>query len=154
MSDSLSHHEVLDYVAENPVMVLGTLGADGTPHGAAIYGVATSSDQLYFVTKTETQKCRDIVLHPTVSITIVNASENSSLQANGRARVENEPHTIEIVMTKITSVYTRTADWLPPIAKIRAGTYCIIGVKLRFVRLARFKGEPIGSAHIFREGNA
>ena len=151
MNDASTHYEIIAYVKDNPVMVLGTLGKDGTPHGAAVYSVATSSDQLYFVTKTETQKCKDIALNPNVSVTIVNAAENSTLQAVGQAEIVNNPQIIKLVMTKMNNTHARSIEWLPPIAKLRAGAYEIVGIKLRYARLARFGGEPIGSKNIFRD---
>lgn len=153
MSDTSNQYEIAAYIKENPVMVLGTVGGDGLPHGAAVYGVATSSEQLYFVTKTETQKFKNISLNPNVSVTIVNPSENSSLQADGKATIVNDPQVIEVVMTKMTNVHSRGADWMPPIAKLHAGAYQIVGINLHRARLAQFKGEHIGSQRIFKENN-
>ncbi len=134
-------------------MVLGTIGLDGRLHGAAVYGVATSSSQLYFVTKTETQKFRNLSHNPNVSVTIVNTVENSSLQAEGKATVINNPRVVEVVIAKMAGVHARSADWMPPIAKLHAGAYQIVGVQLRHARLARFKGEHIGSQRIFKENS-
>ena len=134
-------------------MVLGTIGANGTPHGAAVYGVAITSNQLYFITKTETQKFRDITLNPNVSITIVDPSENSSFQATGKAEVVDNPRIIEMVMAKMSTVHAHGADWMPPIAKLHAGAYQIVGIYLHHARLAKFKGEHIGSQSIFKEDN-
>ncbi len=42
-------------------------------------------------------------------------------------------------MSKITTIYAHGADWLPPIVKIRAGDYRIVGVKVHEARLAHYK---------------
>ncbi len=103
------------------------------------------------MTKTETQKFKDIINNPNVSVTIVNTSENNSLQAGGQAEVVKNAQIIEMVMTNMARIYAQGADMLPPIAKIRAGAYQIVGIKLTRTRLARFKGKAIGSRNIFRE---
>ena len=151
MSSTSDQYEIVAYIKDNPVMVLGTIGANGLPHGAAVYGVATTSSQLYFVTKTETQKFRNLNLNPNVSVTIVNSAENSSLQAEGKAEIINNPRVVEMVMAKMTSVHARSAEWMPPIAKLHAGGYQIVGIQLHHARLARFRGERIGSESIFKE---
>lgn len=116
-----------------------------------MYGIVISSNQLYFLTKIETQKFRDIALNPNVSVTIVNPSENSSLQAVGEAEIVNNPQVVEMVMAKMNTIHAHSTDWTPPIAKLRAGAYQIVGINLHHARLARFKGEHIGSQNIFKE---
>lgn len=151
MNDLANQDEIVTYIRDNPVMVLGTVDEDGLPHGAAVYTLVVSAKQLYFVTKTDTQKFKNLVRNPNVSVTIVNPSDNSSLQAGGTAHAENSPQIIEAVMMKMNSVYAHGADRLPPITKLRAGAYQIVGIQLHHARLARFKSENIGSKHIFRE---
>lgn len=153
MSATADQHEIVAYIKDNPVMVLSTMGKSGMPHGAAVYVVALSPEQLYFVTKTETRKFENLADNPNVSITIVNPLENSSLQAKGKAEVVSNPHVAELVMTKMASVHASSADWMPPIAKLRAGAYQLIGIRLDHARLAHFKGEQIGSQNIFRESS-
>ena len=121
MSDSATQHEIAAYIRANPVAVLGTIDEHGLPHGAAIYACLTSADQLYFVTKIETQKFKNLTNNPQVSLTIINPNENSSLQAAGQAHIEKDPRVINNVMGKIAAIYAQSADWLPPLTKIRAG---------------------------------
>lgn len=149
MSTIANQHEIVAYIKSNPTAVLGTIDEHGKPQGAAVYVCALSAEQLYFVTKIETQKYKNILQNPHVSVTIVNTAENSSLQASGSVHIENDPTTIEMVFGKMAEIYAKSADWLPPIAKIRAGPYQVVGVKLHFARLAQFKGKHAGSSHIF-----
>lgn len=145
------HKEILAYIEKNPIAILGTIGKGNMPHGAAVYICATSPNQLYFVTKTETQKFKNIQLNPEVSITIVNPAESSSLQASGIAHVVSDPDTIEMVLGRMVHIYATSPDWLPPISKLRAGPYQIVGIQLTFNRLAEFLGKHPGSEHIFKE---
>lgn len=147
----MNEYEIVSYVKDNPVMVLGTVNASGHPHGAAIYVCATAADQLYFITKTDTQKFKNIEHNPNVSVTIVNPDDNTTLQAQGKASVVESPVLLEEVMAKMTRIYARSPDWLPPIAKLHAGPYQVVGIKLSNSRLAHFKDTKPGSPHIFKE---
>lgn len=145
-------HDIEAYIKKNPATVLGTINSDGTPHGAVVYVCVLTGEQLYFVTKTETQKFKNIKENPHVSITTVNVADDSSLQAGGKAHVVTDPAIIEKVMHSMTHIYAQGADWLPPISKLRAGPYQVIGIELTHSRLAQFKGKQPGSEHIFKEG--
>lgn len=151
MSDLSNQYEISAYIKANPVAVLGTIDEHNVPHGAAIYICLVSPHQLYFVTKTETQKFKDIAHNPHVSVAIVNPSENSSLQAVGQAEIERNVQVINMVMKKIAEIHAKGVDWLPPIAKIRAGAYQVVGIKLDHARLAQFKGQQVGSQSIFKQ---
>lgn len=144
-------HDILTYIKSNPVMVIGTIDSRGLPYSAAVYVYAASASEVYFVTKTETQKFRNIRNNPHVSVTIVDPTENSTLQAQGKASAIQDMQTIEDVMSEMARIYARSADWLPPIAKIRAGSYQVIRITLHGVRLAQYRFAHAGSPHIFKE---
>lgn len=150
--DTNNYNIIRTYVDKNPIATFSTLGKDGTPHGAAVYVCADENQPvIYFLTKQETLKLKNLRANPKVSLTIVNPSENSTLQAGGMAFEVSEAHTIDTVMDKISREHDYANDWLPPIAKIRAGAYVIIGIKLSNARLARFKGMSIGDEQTFTE---
>lgn len=141
------------YVERNPVAILGTINADGTPHGAVIYVCMDGHEKrtIYFLTKTETTKFRNLSADNRVSITITNPGENSTLQSNGEAFEVEEPRLIDSIMIKLTKQHAHVKNWLPPIAKIHGGAYVVVGVRLHEARLAWFKGKSIGDLHLFTQ---
>jgi general stress protein 26 len=150
MSGDGSYGVIRSYINQNPIATLGTINSDGTPHGAAVYVCADDSRPVvYFLTKVGTQKYKNLNGDDLVSITIVNPSENSTLQANGRATRVKGAQTMNTIMDKITRIHAQAAEWLPPLAKLRAGAYVIIGVTIERARLAHFKDAKIGDEHIF-----
>jgi general stress protein 26 len=152
MDKEHSYSTIRSYIDNNPVATLGTINPDGTPHGAVVYACADDSHPVvYFLTKTGTQKYKNLSNNERVSITVVNPSENSTLQANGRARYVEDAVTLDMVMKKITRIQASAIEWLPPLAKLRASAYVLIGITIEHARLARFKGMEIGSEHIFTE---
>jgi len=145
-------HEITSYIKHHPVAILGTVDTHGAPHGAAVYVYASSLQAVYIVTKTDTQKFKNILGNPHVSITIADPAENSSLQITGKAHVvKNEPNVIEMVMQNMTKIYTTSPEWLPPIVKLRAGAYQVVSIEVNYARLSEYKGKQPGSTHIFTE---
>lgn len=144
-------HEIMSYIKNNPIAVLSTIDKGGMLHGAAVHICALSAKQFYFVTKTETQKFQNILEHPQVAVTVANPAEYSTLQAVGMAEVVNDPAVIDMVMSRLTEIYARGTEWLPPISKLQAGTYQIVGVALQKARLANFKDARFGNKQIFKE---
>lgn len=150
--DTTTYETIRSYIDHNPIATLGTTNQDNSPHGAVVYVCADSQNPVaYFITKQATKKYRNLIEHPNVSLTIVNPGENSTLQANGRAAEVEDAHTIDMVMKKIAHDHVSAKEWLPPIAKLRAGAYAIVSITLTYARLAQFNGMAIGDERIFTE---
>lgn len=148
--DTVTYLQLKTYIDHNPIATLGTIDSDGNPNGAAVY-ICTDSQKpvVYFITKQKTKKYQNLRDRSHVSLTIVNPAENSTLQAGGRAFEVEDAVTINMVMEKITLNNSSAQEWLPPIAKLRAGAYITVGIELTYARLARFQGMTIGDEHIF-----
>lgn len=151
-SNSENRANILTYIDTNPVATLGTINEDGTPHGSIVY-VCTDDHHsiVYFLTKAQTRKYKNLTANNHVSLTIANPSENSTLQASGTAAEIQDAQIIDAAMNKLTRLHVNAVDWLPPIAKLRAGPYVLVAVTLQYARLAEFQGMSIGDEHIFRQ---
>lgn len=143
---------IMSYIDINPIATLATVNADGTPYGAIVY-ICTDNHQpiVYFITKNETKKYKNLSANNKVSLTITHPIENSTLQANGIAKEVREPVLLDEVMQKLAKLHVNVHEWLPPIAKIRAGAYVLVGVTLEWARLAQFENMRIGDEHIFKQ---
>lgn len=145
------HDKIMGYISQHPMAVLGTVNEDGTPQGAIVYICELGTKKIGFVTKNQTQKYQNLVDRPSVSLTIGDDANASTLQISGKAHVINNAQEIEEAMHKITKIHARGAEWLPPIAKIHAGSYTVIGITITSARLAEFGGRDIGSQQIFTQ---
>lgn len=150
MSATANKEKILTFLHTHPIAVLGTIDEQGMPYGSAIFVYAEDAHTLYFLSKAETAKMKHIAAKPAVSITIVDSTNNSTLQSGGEATIVEDSATVGNVLQHMTKIYAKSADWLPPIAKINAGEQCIVRVTLTHVRLAEFKGKAPGSTHIFK----
>lgn len=151
MADSEAYFKIMNYIEQNPLATLGTVNDDGTPHGAVVYICALSNQTVCFITKNLTQKYINVTERPAVSLTIGNDKDSSTLQITGQASVVDNAELMDTILKKITQVHARMAEWLPPLAKLRAGNYAIIAVKITHARLGEYKGLDIGSREIFTE---
>jgi general stress protein 26 len=148
-----AYSKILAYIDHHPIATVSTSNADGSPHGAIVYVCADNHNSIvYFITKQETRKYKNLQDRSSVCVTIVSPADNSTLQADGRAFTVQDPLIIDMVMEKISRDHTSAKEWLPPIAKLRAGAYEVVGVELSRARLAKFQGMAIGSEHIFTGG--
>lgn len=147
-----AYEKIKAYIDHNAVTILGTINPDNSPHGAVVYTCADDDyPVVYFITKRETTKYTNLKDHDSVSLTMVNPAKNSTLQASGRAFEVGDPAIIDMVMKKLTHVHATAKDWMPPIAKLRAGAYVVIGIALTRARLAEFEGMTIGDERIFTD---
>lgn len=152
--DPANYKKIVDYINDNPLATLGTINADGTPHGAVVYVTPddnTDNKMVYLLTKIGTRKYQNLLEYKKVCLTIVNPDENSTLQAGGTATPITDSKVIDMVMKKITRAHANAVEWLPPISKVRAGAYTIVGIAITYARLARFKDKAIGDPRIFTE---
>lgn len=143
---------IMSYIDINPIATLGTIDSDSSPHGAIVY-VCTDSYKpiVYFITKTGTAKYKNILADNRVSLTITHPDQNSTLQAKGVAEEVQEAQLIDDAMKRLTKLHVNATDWLPPIAKIRAGAYVLMGITLQWARLAEYDGMSIGDERIFTQ---
>lgn len=142
----------MSYIDYHPLGVLSTISqGNESPHGAVVYVCTGDGGYVYFLTKAGTRKYQNLVQHPMVSLTFYDAEENSTLQLAGRASEVNNAVTIDTAMKKITRAHSAAAEWLPPIAKLRAGNYVLIGIHLTVARLAEYQHASIGDEYIFTE---
>lgn len=146
--------KVMRYIDAHPVVVLSTLDEYHRPYGSVVYAVSGDHNtkmHVYFLTKEDTAKFHNLRARPAVSITTYDEDSISCLQAQGHAALERDPHVIDRVMKQLTRTHAHAAEWLPPIAKLRAGNYVMVGVTISHARIGEFKGAPIGSQHIFTD---
>lgn len=141
---------IMSYIDINPIATIGTINSDGSPHGSIVY-VCTDNTKpiIYFITKSETTKYKNIQSNARVSVAITHPSENSTLQARGVAEEVQDAKIIDMAMHKLTKQQVNESDWLPPIAKLHAGAYVLIKVTLEWARLAQYQGMEIGDERTF-----
>lgn len=152
MSTSEKYIKIAEYINNNPIAIFGTVGDGGAPHGAAVYVCPDEEKHIvYFLTKNETKKYTNILSCDRVSLTIVNPGQNSTLQATGKAFTVHDSQALDAITKRMVRANTLSADWIPPISKLEAGQYVVVGIQLSHARLAEFSGMELTNEEIFTE---
>ncbi len=97
-------------VGKDPTAALVTVDADGQPRVRSV-DVRPLDDSLVFwiATKPNTRKVQQIKEHPQVTLYFNVDGEGSYVSVMGRARLVDDPHTIERISWRATDV--RAAFW-------------------------------------------
>jgi uncharacterized pyridoxamine 5'-phosphate oxidase family protein len=152
---SMEEHDykkILNYIDGHPLVVVGTVNDDGTPHGAAVYMSSHHKpDAVYFMTKNGTQKYLNIIERPVVSITAFDEEGMSTVQAKGKASKVKDVQKLAEIMPRISRAERNLPEFMPPLAKLKAGAYVVFEVTLTEARLAEFRGRKFGSENIFEQ---
>ncbi len=131
------------YIDQHPLGVLATADSHGLPQAAAIYLVADDDLNLYFVTKEETLKYRNLVANPHVAVVIYDAPNQSTIQATGTAKEIHDIDQFMDIFNQVLSINQRTTQSdRPPVSKLFAGDYRLFCITPTSLRLADYsKGD-------------
>ncbi len=107
---------------------LSTVDREGNAHGAIIHYVY-SNDQFYFLTKSDTDKSKDIAYHGQVALTIHVQNSLQTIQISGLADTEKDKNIVAEIFREISTPkqYTEGTHF-PPIVSIKKGDYVVIRV--------------------------
>jgi len=146
MSESRQH--LLDFLEHNKVGVLATANNLGKPHAATVYVTFDQDLNLYFLTRTNTQKSRNIQSNNQVALAIYNAPSQTTLQAEGTAVEVTDPSQVQWITNDIWRVATQTSpDTQPPQAQLTgAGYYAVYKLLAPSLRLATYAHQNSAKA--------
>jgi PPOX class probable F420-dependent enzyme len=92
-TERLADDRIQRYLATKEVVVLATLGADGAPHGMAMWFLHTP-DAILMLTVADLQKVRDLRRDPRVAVVAESVVEGRprGVSIRGRAEILGESH--------------------------------------------------------------
>lgn len=130
------------FLVSHDTGVLSTVNADDIVHGAVVYYAADKNNFIYIVTKSKTEKAQNIIYHPLVALTIYDTSSMQTLQIEGIARVESDPHiTKKVYQTILRPRFANGHAELPPVLHMPAGNYEVIVIKTIRYKFADYKTQ-------------
>lgn len=146
-----NNEKILEYLAKQRVIALSTSDEHGVLHSAAVYVYPKGLKEWFVVSKQDTKKVRNLKAHPRFSSVAYERHDNSTLQARGIVKIEEDPDAIGEAMAGMAKIYGTERDYLPPIAKISAGEYVVLRLEVEWLRFAAYGGATPGSEKIFIE---
>lgn len=131
------------FLVEHTIGTLSTVNDEGNPHGAVVYYLAEGEKNIYFVSRSETAKVKNILAHPRVFLSIFDASNAQTLQIVGKARVEQDRSTSEYVFDNIVKPRPYNgAMLLPPVTALKdSGEYVVVHIEPLEVKYSDYKKE-------------
>ncbi len=132
--------EVRIFLNSHEIGVLSTIDQRGNMHGATIYYTLGADDTIFFVTKNQTEKAKDILVYGQVALTIYDNNTMQTAQISGHAEIEQDKKLAEEVSKRI--LRPRLAGdhaTVPPILHISAGEFIVVAIKPTSIKYHDYK---------------
>jgi general stress protein 26 len=118
------------FLASHDIGVVSTIDQQGNVHGAAVYYAVGTDNEIFFVTKSQTHKARDILQYHQVALTIFDQQTMRTLQISGNASVEHDKKLSEEITHRILRPHLAGEHvTVPPILHMSAGDYEVVCIK-------------------------
>ena len=139
---------IVDFLSQNKVGVIATADGSGKPHAATVYFTCDRQLNIYFITKKETQKSRNLQANPYAAVAIFDAPSQATVQAEGPVSEVTDERQLEWIFNDIHSAAVQTnRNATPPTAQLIAGGYIVYKILAPTLRMATY--SPPGPADNF-----
>jgi general stress protein 26 len=151
---STSSPETLDivhnFLQSHHSGVLATADAAANPHAAVIYVTYNEDYTFSFITKTETQKYKNIEENKSVALAIYDEKEQASVQVVGRVEAINDQDEMQKALNK-SFIYSAEISHreLPPLEKLFAGEYTAVRLIPQVIKMAVFARPESGDDELY-----
>ena len=146
-----SHEHLSSFLSKNPVGVLATADATGKPHAATIYLTFDRQFDIYFITKKDTQKSRNLQSNNRAAIAVFDADSQATVQAEGTVVEVTDARQLEWIFNDIWHIALKTGSTsAPPQSQLMAGNYIAYKLATPSLRMATFiRQDPADYDKIF-----
>lgn len=144
----MAKRDVFDFIKANHLATLATVDERGNPHAATIEFMVHEDLSLYFTTRIEARKFKNLTDKPTVAMTITDESAMVTVQLTGKAeRIENFKQEQKLIM-ELWTLRFNAATWpIPSVQMYQQGAtnnIAVIKVKPFEMSYSIFKHQPSG----------
>jgi general stress protein 26 len=122
---SLFDHEVNDFIKKHTRAVLATVDKDGQPYTSTIYYALADKSEIYFVTKEQTTKAKNLLTNERAALTISDNEKPLAVNITGTARkIEDYKKRDEVMQHVFQVSYDKQSDFAP-IVKLHKGAFSV-----------------------------
>lgn len=136
-------HTVYDFLNTHRAATLATVNAAGDPDSATVYYVADKRLRLYFMTRVNSRKFRNLAAHPRVSMVVTDESQLVTVQLTGTAKRVERLREDNHIMFRLWVDNYKNPSWPPPAVRLfEKGAFAelaIVRVTPKTMTFARFK---------------
>ena len=131
--------DIAEFLKNSHVMVLATASANGIPHAASVFYATDTQMNIYFLTKDQTTKSRNIIANPQVAAVVYDAEMLRTTQITGNAKKVEDPQMMQKAQEVMERFAKQIAGAPPPVTKLDAGEYILYRITPQSIRLADYK---------------
>ena len=124
------------FLKENPVGVISTLGPRGV-EAASVYYLVDTDGTIYFNSRRDTRKLKNILENPDVAFVAFQGSPAMTLQAKGKAEIVKDIGTIVETYTALLKRVFSSGK-IPPILNIGMSEVELVKVTPSWMRFGNF----------------
>jgi general stress protein 26 len=148
--DSETNRDILDFLQNNPVGVLATVGSDNSPHAATMYFSIDLNFISTFTTKRETTKSNNIRHNNSVMLVVFDAATQTTVQITGSAvPIENSNEHENAIHEMLKNSAKTSEAGVPPIAKLTAGELVTYKIMPKQIKMAVYMRPDTGGYEQF-----
>ncbi len=132
----------ISFLKDHDIATFSTVDRDGTVHGAVVYYMVGEENNIYILTKSETQKAHDIFGNKQVAFTIFDSYLLQTMQLEGEAEVEANQEIKDKVFSEIVRPRpSKTGQQLPPVTQLKEGSFMVIRITPKNVKFRDYSAN-------------
>ncbi|MFA5003756.1 MAG: PH domain-containing protein [Candidatus Saccharimonadales bacterium] len=133
----------LTFLRRNDTAVLSTVGRAGSAYGAAVYYALGEDNNVYVLTRANTQKSRNMFGHQQVALTVYDAEKLQTVQLTGVASVESDPTRRNQLFSQLVRPHQiGSTIQTPPVTNINQEGYVLMRITPVSARFIDFAQKP------------
>jgi general stress protein 26 len=141
---------ISDFLQTHHSGVLATADSTANPHAAVIYTTFNEDLTFSFITKTETQKYKNIAENSSAALVIYDEKEQASVQVAGHVKVLDDKDEMQKVLNKSFKYSAELSHReLPPLEKLFAGEYVAVRFLPQVIKMAVFARPESGDDELY-----
>ena len=134
---------IVDFIKAHPLTVLSTVTPENKSNAASMFIFSDEELNVFFITKKDTQKYRNLINNPSISFTTHDETNLITLQMIGDALLIDPAVDGHKAYELLEEFRDRITNYVAPISKVEAGEYAIFKVNVDHALLTEYKQEDI-----------
>jgi len=154
-NQKITIHNLLRFLKKANLGTIATVNGDNKPDAATIRYIVKDNLDIFFLTKKETGKYKNIQRQSEVVLIVTNAEEPETVKVRGNAfPVTDDPNIISEIVTTLaqSEKFIADLDKFLPIIKRDAGEIVAMKIRPHEIRMSKYNMESLEEELFYFEG--
>jgi general stress protein 26 len=151
---ALTKSYIRDFLSHESLAVVSSVSEEGKPHAATIFFSVNNEFQLFFSTRRDSQKYKNIAANPAVSVVVSNLELMVTVQIEGTATEVTDATELQQfmdTMLKISMERSQMERWMAPVHLLKNGDFVVMKVSPQWMRVGDFRDIQQNPSDYFHE---